>query len=98
MEAHDGECCSDNSTVSVTVTETSQDHPSVHQDVLPTQHSPVLQGGQGRCTAELEWNAKLWLFCVLVCLAFVFATLITGCKPINEDDAGRRLRKQFNGL
>lgn len=39
----------------------------------------LVRGGQGRCTEELEWNAKVFIICVLLCLAFVCAGLLTGC-------------------
>lgn len=33
----------------------------------------LVKGGQGRCADELAWNAKLWLFCI------VLALLLAGC-------------------
>jgi hypothetical protein len=58
----------------------------------------LVKGGQGRCSAELQWNVRVWYVCVLVCIAFVVASLLTGCTARTEDAAGRSLRKTFNGM
>lgn len=56
------------------------------------------KGGCGRSSSDVEGNAKGWGFCVLMCMALILLAILSGCKPRNEDDAGRSLRKQFNGM
>lgn len=63
----------------------------------------LVKDGCGRCAAELEWNAKVWFFCVLACLAFILAAMLTGCaekraEVVTEKQAERALKNLLNGL